>query len=114
MEIRTAGEAGSGAQRYGSARHHLRRMVTDSVGDRFLAQAKVREIVPVLALLVPWPFGRAVSHRLFDLRGPIETVGLVDLAHGRDRVADQVTHGYLRRCVEPAVYRYLDCGIFRP
>jgi hypothetical protein len=24
----------------------------------------------------------------------------------------QATHGYLRRCMEPAVYRYLDCGIF--
>ncbi|MEO8196039.1 MAG: transposase zinc-binding domain-containing protein [Thermoanaerobaculia bacterium] len=22
------------------------------------------------------------------------------------------THGYLRRAIEPAVYRYLDCGIF--
>jgi hypothetical protein len=24
----------------------------------------------------------------------------------------QPTQGYLRRCVEPAVHRYLDCGIF--
>ena len=24
----------------------------------------------------------------------------------------QEAHGYLRRCVEPAVHRYLDCGIF--
>ena len=24
----------------------------------------------------------------------------------------EASHGYLRRCVEPAIHRYLDCGIF--
>ncbi len=27
-------------------------------------------------------------------------------------LADFNTHGHLRGCVEPAVHRYLDCGIF--
>jgi hypothetical protein len=41
-----------------------------------------------------------------------ETPTRVDraLAHHFERF--QATHGYLRRCVEPVVWRFLDCGIF--
>ncbi|MGB6361685.1 MAG: transposase [Thermoanaerobaculia bacterium] len=62
---------------------------------------------------------RAPAHaRAYRARRPERTVLYRALAHHFDRFLlayeerFQPTHGYLRRCVEPAVYRYLDCGIF--
>jgi hypothetical protein len=62
---------------------------------------------------------RAPAHaRPYRARRPERTVLYRALAHHFDRFLltyeerFQSTHGYLRRCVEPAVYRYLDCGIF--
>ena len=56
--------------------------------------------------------------RVYRARRPERTVLYRALAHHFERflmVYDerfQPTQGYLRRCVEPAVHRYLDCGIF--
>ncbi|MCP4202201.1 MAG: hypothetical protein GY769_09725 [bacterium] len=60
----------------------------------------------------------AASARVYRARRPERTVLYRALAHHFEcslRVyADRFspTHGYLRGCVEPAVHRYLDCGIF--
>jgi len=59
-----------------------------------------------------------VLTRVYRARRPEPTVLYRALAHHIERFLSvyeelfQPTHGYLRRCVEPAVYRYLDCGIF--
>ncbi len=60
----------------------------------------------------------AASARVYRPRHPERTVLYRALAHLFERfrlVSEerfQASHGYLRRCVEPAVHRYLDCGIF--
>ncbi|MGB6336602.1 MAG: transposase zinc-binding domain-containing protein, partial [Thermoanaerobaculia bacterium] len=59
-----------------------------------------------------------VLTRVYRARRPERTVLYRALAHHFDRFLlvyeerFQATHGYLRHCVEPAVHRYLDCGIF--
>ena len=59
-----------------------------------------------------------VLTRVYRARRPERTVLYRALAHHFERFLSvyeerfQPIHGYLRRCVEPAVYRYLDCGIF--
>ena len=62
---------------------------------------------------------RTPAHaRAYRARRPERTVLYRALAHPFDRFLLAYeerfgpTHGYLRRCVEPAVHRYLDCGIF--
>ena len=62
---------------------------------------------------------RAPAHtRVYRARRPERTVLYRALAHHFERFLlvyeerFQDTHGYLRRCVEPAVWRFLDCGIF--
>ncbi|MGB6363834.1 MAG: transposase [Thermoanaerobaculia bacterium] len=62
---------------------------------------------------------RASAHtRVYRARRPERTVLYRALAHHFERFLlayeerFEPTHGYLRRCVEPAVHRYLDCGIF--
>ncbi|MGB6367547.1 MAG: transposase zinc-binding domain-containing protein [Thermoanaerobaculia bacterium] len=62
---------------------------------------------------------RASAHtRIYRARRPERTVLYRALAHHFERFLlvyeerFEPTHGYLRRCVEPAVCRYLDCGIF--
>jgi hypothetical protein len=62
---------------------------------------------------------RGPAHdRAYRARRPERTVLYRALAHHFDRFLlayderFQSTHGYLRRCVEPAVWRFLDCGIF--
>jgi hypothetical protein len=56
--------------------------------------------------------------RVYRARRPERTVLYRALAHHFERFLlvyeerFQSTHGYLRRCVELAVHRYLDCGIF--
>ncbi len=60
----------------------------------------------------------SASTRVYRARRPERTVLYRALAHHFERLLlvyeerFQPTHGYLRRCVEPAVHRYLDCGIF--
>jgi hypothetical protein len=62
---------------------------------------------------------RASAHiRVYRARRPERTVLYRALARHFERFLlvyeerFQPTHGYLRHCVEPAVHRYLDCGIF--
>ena len=58
------------------------------------------------------------THASYRARRPERTVLYRALAHHFERFLlayeerFEPTHGYLRRCVEPAVHRYLDCGIF--
>ena len=61
----------------------------------------------------------AASHaQVYRGRHPERTVLYRALAHHFERFLhvyeDRFLHtrGYLRGCVEPAVHRYLDCGIF--
>ncbi len=60
----------------------------------------------------------AASAQAYRPRHPERTVLYRALAHHFDRfllvyeVRFQGSQGYLRRCVEPAVHRYLDCGLF--
>ncbi len=60
----------------------------------------------------------ASSARVYRPRRPERTVLYRALAQHFERFLHVYgerflhTHGYLRGCVEPAVHRYLDCGIF--
>ena len=62
---------------------------------------------------------RASAHtRVYRARRPEHTVLYRALAHHFERFLlvyeerFQATHGYLRRCVEPAALPCLDCGVF--
>ncbi|MCP4204199.1 MAG: hypothetical protein GY769_19970 [bacterium] len=60
----------------------------------------------------------AASPRFYRPRCPERTVLYRAMAHHFEQFVQVYeerflhTHSYLRGCVEPAVYRYLDCGIF--
>lgn len=60
----------------------------------------------------------AASTRVYRPRHPERTVLYRALTHHFEHFLRGyeerflATHGYLRSCVEPAVHRYLDCGIF--